>query len=166
MKTCQLRKAVVPLRRVLVSIVLIMPPALFSQDAQTLSEDEQAVTEAMNELFETWNGGDVEGHVAMFTEDSIELPPNQAIVVGKEEISRRKQASMERADAQLHARIDELIVAGDWAIVRITGYGTIAIKDGPEILADDKAILIWKRVDGSWKLSHDIWNSNKPANPD
>ena len=118
---------------------------------------------AMDQLFETYNSGDLDGHVAMFTEDSIELPPNQPVVIGRENIRARKISSMERADAILNAQIDELIVAGAWAIVRMTGTGTISIKGGPTIIPDDKAILIWKKgPDGEWKLSHDIWNSNLP----
>ena len=150
--------------RILYLIAMLLLSANAGAQSGNSSGDEQAVRTAMEQLFETYNTGDLDGHVAMFTEDSVELPPNQPVVVGREEIHKRKSRFMEMADAILHARIDELVVSGDWAFVRMTGTGTIAIKDGPTISPDDKAILIWKRIsDGTWKLSHDIWNSNLPV---
>jgi ketosteroid isomerase-like protein len=144
--------------------ILFISTSIGAQTEQALSSDELAVTKAMEQLFETYNTGDLDGHIAMFAKDSIELPPNQPTVIGRENIHQRKISSMNRADAVLHARIDELVVSGNWAFVRMTGTGKIVIKDGPTLSPDDKAILIWKRMtDGSWKLTHDIWNSNLPA---
>jgi uncharacterized protein (TIGR02246 family) len=131
---------------------------------QASMDDEAAVRQAMDQLFATYNSGDLAGHIALFSHDSIELPPNQPLVTGRDNIHQRKISSMQRADAVLNARIDELIVSGDWAIVRMTGTGKITLRDGTVIDPNDKAILIWNRQDdNSWKLTHDIWNSNLPV---
>jgi len=144
------------------SVSLFLSTILLS-NAYAGAGEEAEVRAAFMALMDTYNNGDLEGHLDMFADNSIELPPGRPIVSGIDAISARKKSEMGRADATLEPHIDELIVSGDWAFVRISGSGIIKLKDGTTFIPEDKAIMIWKRNDqGQWKMTHDIWNSSLP----
>ena len=55
--------------------------------------------------------------------------------------------------------------------VELDGQGDTAIEVGRyrlgsesgQVLDEGKYVVIWKQVDGQWKLHRDIWNTSVPA---
>jgi ketosteroid isomerase-like protein len=60
--------------------------------------------------------------------------------------------------------VEEAVVAGDWAFTRVAFRISVTPKGEPEASPrSGKALSILKRqADGSWKISHDCYNSNVP----
>ena len=104
------------------------------------------------------NSGDSAGVAALYTNDGQILPPNSGPLSGHESIAATFQGLI---DAGITAKLEtvELDVHGHTATE--VGNATLFAADGTT--ADvAKYIVLWKQVDGEWKLHRDIWNSSAP----
>ena len=108
--------------------------------------------------------GDASASVALFTDDGVLMPPNEPAVIGKEAMLSYNQAFWGQFTEELTLSPEEVEVAGDWAFARGTAAVTYTPKAGGQPTEDTgKWLQIWRRgADGSWKLAHDIWNSDQP----
>ena len=104
------------------------------------------------------NSGDSAGVAAQYTEDGQILPPNSGTLTGHEAIQATWQGLI---DAGFTAKLEtvELEVHGHTATE--VGAATLFAADGTTVDVA-KFIVLWKQVDGEWKLHRDIWNSSAP----
>jgi uncharacterized protein (TIGR02246 family) len=116
---------------------------------------------AADRAFEAVFGeGDAAGVAALYTQEGQLLPPNADFMVGREAIQAFWQGAMDAGIASARIEILEVEGHGDTAI-EVSTY-TLHAQDGTELDAG-KFIVIWKQVEGEWKLHRDIFNSSKPA---
>jgi uncharacterized protein (TIGR02246 family) len=141
---------------ILLSLVLVFlgcaqPPV---DPAQLMTEIEAANAKFM-ELF---SAGDAAGLTALYTEDAMILPPNADFVKGTEAIQGFWQAVFDMGVASAKLKCVEVEGYGDTAI-EVSQFKML----GPDeqVLDHGKYIVIWKNVDGEWKLHRDIFNSSK-----
>jgi ketosteroid isomerase-like protein len=101
------------------------------------------------------------GDVELYTEDAIQLPPNQAAVQGKAAIQAWEEAFPPFSNFQ--AQSLEIGGQGDVAYDRgtysmtMTPPGAASIEDHGKYLT-----ILRKQADGSWKISRLIYNSDLP----
>jgi uncharacterized protein (TIGR02246 family) len=101
------------------------------------------------------------GIAAMYTEDAQVLPPNSPPVKGR--------AAIQQFFGAILAGIPKVQID----TVELEAHGTTAHElealkffDAAGKQVDDgKAIVIWKKVGGEWKLHRDMFSSNRPAAP-
>ena len=95
---------------------------------------------------------------AVYAEDSVLLPPNSEAISGR---------------AAIQAFWTEALVSGINGVAKDTevyahsdlGYtvGTYtATEAGGTTIDEGKYVIIWRNVDGKWKIHWDIWNSSLP----
>ena len=120
----------------------------------------EAIAAADDRCMATFNRGDAAGVAALYTEQGQLLPPNADFMIGREAIQAFWQGAMDMGIATAKIEILEVEEHGDTAI-EVSTY-TLHAQDGTELDAG-KFIVIWKRVEGEWKLHRDIFNSSKPA---
>jgi ketosteroid isomerase-like protein len=108
--------------------------------------------------------GDLNGFMTIWTDDIIWMPPNEAIRKGKESCKQWIQPFFDNYTLKEKVTFEELEVSGDWAFARGTWDLEGTPKgEGAKIHDVGKLIFIFERQsDGSWKISHDIWNSDNP----
>ncbi|HEV8453626.1 MAG TPA: nuclear transport factor 2 family protein [Gemmatimonadales bacterium] len=132
-------------------------------------EDETASTAAVNEIWKEYsaslNAGDLDRWLALWTEDGVQMPPDEPVVVGKERIRARNRAVLDRFAFDIGITNQEVRTAGDLAVARGTYTATLTPKQGGGgIPIDGKFMTILVRQpDGGWKIHRDIFNSNVPA---
>ena len=149
-------------------IVFFLGIAILSIGACTKKVDTEADVAAINNLLEEFdealNASDLDGLMSYFTEDAVRMPPSRPALVGKEAIRDMFQSRFEHSTTEVHNTSEEVIVCGDWAIVRGTHTVTVALKMSGESIRDNgKWITIWQRQpDGSWKLYSGFYNSDLP----
>ena len=128
--------------------------------AADIAAVEAVVTAEMNTLL----AGDVAGNVALLTDYAVLMPPNGPALAAAE------------ADAWFAEFLETVdITAGEYVSHDISIHGDIAIDvyhgeltmtpagSGEAVMESMKGIHVLERqADGSWKISHDIWNSNNP----
>jgi len=110
--------------------------------------------------------GDLDMITGMFADDAILMPPNDTTVFGKDEIRSWWEDYFEffRITSSVETE-REVTVAGDQAYDRASVSVTIIPKErGPTIRDDIRSLTVWRHEpDGTWKISHQIWNSTKPV---
>ena len=120
----------------------------------------EAIVAADKVFVATFDAGDAAGVAALYTEEGQLLPPNADFMIGREAIQAFWQGAMDAGIASAKIEILEVEGHGDTAI-EVSKYALYA-QDGAELDAG-KFIVVWKHVEGEWKLHRDIFNSSKPA---
>jgi uncharacterized protein (TIGR02246 family) len=97
---------------------------------------------------------------AMYTERGQLFPPHEKIVEGRAAIEKYWKASMDSGIKAIELKSAEVEGLGESAVevgsYTVYGKGGAAIDRG-------KYLVLWRRMDGAWKLHRDCWNSNEPA---
>jgi len=100
-----------------------------------------------------------------FADNSVRLPPNDRIVVGKEAIRSNLQAFVDRYSQTEVDVAEDIQVVGDLAFARGTGTAKVTPRVPGAAIFEDKGkwVDVYQRQpDGSWKMIVDIWNSDLP----
>jgi ketosteroid isomerase-like protein len=109
--------------------------ALLSASPSWAGDDVRSKIEAANKLFEAAvSRGDGRGVAALYTNDAQLLPSQSDFITGKDPIAQFWQAAID------------------------SGMTGVRGAEG-KVLDHGKYVVIWK-MEGSWKLHRDIWNSS------
>jgi uncharacterized protein (TIGR02246 family) len=125
-----------------------------------LAADERAI----HELSVTWQKAllarDAETQASMFADDGISYHDGQAPLVGPQAILEwEKNAVNHHPKAKITSRTTELKIAasGDVAIQAGEGELTDLGENGEDHAVHKQRFLtIWKKVNGQWKVAHDM----------
>ena len=154
--------ATVPSTRALAFLALIGLLGCASKQAP----DQAATTAAVNQIWKEYsaslNAGDMDRWVALWTDDGVQMPPDEPAVVGKEAVQARIQHGADQFTFNIGITNEEVHTAGDWGFARGTYRMSLTPKQGGKpIPIDGKYMTILTRqADGSWKIHRDIFNSN------
>jgi ketosteroid isomerase-like protein len=111
-------------------------------------------------------GKPLDGVLAYYAEDAIEMPPSEPLVRGKEAIHQRNATLMQSGIRVKSMRFTPTNVqaANDVAYEVGTIECTGSLGDGlPDVDYTGKYIVLWKRQpDGAWRITADIWNADAP----
>jgi len=133
--------------------------------------DNEAAAEVIKALYEqkvaALKAGDLDLWFDIYSVDVVYMPPNEAIVIGKDAVQQWVQPYFEQFDIGEIYSLDEIEVFGSWAFARVAHTFTFTPKAGGDAIQQTgKAIWIFKQQDnGSWKCSHTIWNNDSPPPP-
>ena len=131
---------------------------------------EQTITAALNDIWRRYaaslNAGDISRWMELWTDDGVQMPPDEPAVVGKEQIRGRNRAVLDQFTFNMeHITNLEVEEAGNLAFARGRFGATLTPKgEGKPIVVDGKYLTILKKQpDGSWKIHRDAFNSNVSA---
>lgn len=100
----------------------------------------------------------------LFSDDAVWMMPSKYQDVTKDGARKFYRFTRKFRFDQMTS-VDELVIAEDWAFVRVSFDGFLRSKseDGsPPIRSVSRHIWILKRqADDSWKIARDIWNNPK-----
>lgn len=116
-----------------------------------------AIKERKTEFETVFNAGKSDKLAALYTEDALVLPPDSAMVKGREAIAKMWQGVIDSGFTDLDVQAQEIVVVGETAYETGTFVGTVVTDDG-EAEAAGKYIVVWKKQDGRWMLHREIWN--------
>ncbi|MHC4070614.1 MAG: kelch repeat-containing protein [Planctomycetota bacterium] len=146
-----------------------------AQDMLVLTEylteekvDVEADIAAIEELLDLYavamNTGDLELWLSLHTDDIVKMPPDAPASFGQEQLRANLEPLFDNFTFEMATFPEETQVDGDLGYSWCNYTFLMTPKAGGEpIFTDGKALSILKRQpDGSWKLSHDCFNSNLP----
>ena len=116
------------------------------------------IMQANENFMNLFNAGDAEKFVTVYTEDARLMPPNGKVVTGKENLKSFWQGMM---DAGVKPVLKT--VSAERYGKTVIEEGTVDIYAGDQLVDNVKYLVIWKKVDGVWKMHQDIWNSDNPV---
>ncbi|MFB0517971.1 MAG: SgcJ/EcaC family oxidoreductase [Acidobacteriota bacterium] len=152
-------------------IVFALVFVLFScaepeKEEMDIAQVRQAIEEANLKFGEAMRQGDAAALAALYTEDTVLLPPNSEMIRGKQGVEEFWQAAIQMGVQDAILTTVDVMGAGELAYG--IGKYTLTIQpEGQEPVEDmGKYVEVWKlQADGSWKLHVDIWNSSMPPPP-
>jgi uncharacterized protein (TIGR02246 family) len=127
----------------------------------TLTTDIRNDIRKADDAFEqNFSKGDAASMAELYTSDGMLLPTGSDFIQGKEAIRDFWQGAINMGLKEAKLDILEVELQGDAAIE----VGRYQLKGaGGEVMDWGKYIVIWKNVQGDWKLHRDIWNTNRTA---
>lgn len=141
-------------------------PIVAQPQAPATNEDVEAAVNAIWDEYEaSVIAGDIDRWIAQWTEHGVQMPPNEPLVEGKENIYARVAANMAAGPTTDFVITPlETTSAGDWAYSRGVYTVTFPLGDsGEQGMIDGKFMTVLQRQpDGTWKIHRDIYNSNVP----
>ncbi|MFC5539903.1 YybH family protein [Rhodocytophaga aerolata] len=157
-----------PLLQLLFAMLIVCAWMLFvscQKEAGSSQADVEAIKAISEARAEALRNSNAAGIAAHFTEDAILMAPDQPALIGRTAVAAYYQALFDSYTPALKSEYEEVEVAGDLAYGRGMAEVVLTPKQGGEALKSTaKYLNILKRQsDGSWKTTHDIWNSNEPA---
>jgi len=126
---------------------------------ESIDKNHQAWLDAMK-------ANDAEALGRLVTEDAVLMPPNQPPIVGRAAVIDWFAGVVKEARTTGIGILErEVIVAGDWGIERGSFAWTVAPTAGGSPIEDRGNFLAihQRQIDGTWKVTRNIWNSTIPA---
>ena len=144
------------------SSLLFLMIGCASDDGPDTQADEAAIDAIWSTYVSSLESDDIDSWLSLWTDDGVQMPPNEPPVIGKDQLRSRNGGALEIFAVEIDITNQEFGIAGDWAYSRGVYTATFAPKDGSEpIPVDGKFMTILKRqADGGWKIHRDIFNSN------
>lgn len=131
------------------------PAATFDMEAA------KKVIEERNKLFmDLFGKSDSIGLANLYTKDAKFMMANAESLVGRKSIQSAFAGLINSGIAKIELKT--IGVWGDENMLVSEDNWKLFIKDGTEV-DHGKAIVIWKKEDGKWKLFRDIFNSDLPV---
>jgi ketosteroid isomerase-like protein len=113
-------------------------------------DDREAIEKVRFELQDAMREGSPEGAVAVFADDVVVMSPNRPAYEGIDAARRWATLDLTQTHPTMSFEIDELELAGDWAIERGTYWQGAG-----------KRVWVYQRQDDdSWKIKYIMWSSN------
>lgn len=122
--------------------------------------DKEAIANVRQAFVQAVRAGDGSRVAALFTEDGVEMPPNEPIRMGRDAISAAQLPTV----MAFTLTGEETEGVGDWAYDRGVYQITVTMEGMTEPISDTGKylVLLRKQSDGSWLITHSIWNSDNP----
>jgi len=99
--------------------------------------------------------GDLERLASLYTRDAIALPPDSPMVKGRDNIKQMWGTIAQQIGLKdVRLNTIDLDMSGDTAYE--VGEANLTIANGSAAV---KFVVVWKKVDGQWRLHRDIWNA-------
>ncbi|MFQ6046130.1 MAG: YybH family protein [Gemmatimonadales bacterium] len=122
--------------------------------------DKEAIGDVRQAFVQAVRSGDGSRIAALFTVDGVEMPPNEPIRVGRDAIAAAQLPTV----MAFTLTGEETDGMGDLAYDRGTFQITLTMEGMTEPISDNGKylVLLRKQSDGSWLITHSIWNSDNP----
>jgi ketosteroid isomerase-like protein len=135
-----------------------------------------SLTKIAEAFIKAFNAKDAKAVAAFYTEDAVLMPPNVPLVKGRAAIHTYFEGLFKQGITDLRLSPIEARVSGQHAFD--AGTSSLQIKPGNPsgllltgvggggaVRSDGKYVVIYKRVQGEWKIAYDIFNDDKPPTP-
>ena len=140
--------------------------AVAASPAVDAAADEQAVRAINPAWFKAHKAGDVEGIVALYSDDAVlsvpGVPPVRGTAAIRESFTKGVRDMAAAGLSQSPGANPELMVSGDlayeWSTFTLTDKAGKTVDTG-------KYLTVFGRRNGKWAIVRDIWNSDSPPAP-
>ncbi|HEY2758735.1 MAG TPA: DUF4440 domain-containing protein [Pseudolabrys sp.] len=131
---------------------LVLATPVLAQDKVTIEKMNAGFTAA-------FNSGDFASAAGLYTEDAYVLPPGAEIVKGRGSI-QSFWAKAGEALGDVNLTTLELTPLGNSVAREIGAFSGKTKGSQPQDIGG-KYVAIWQKIGDEWKVTTDIWNSNK-----
>jgi ketosteroid isomerase-like protein len=142
-------------------------PALAGGSALIPADEPDAAATTLARLDDDWSAAaatrDAEKVASFYAEDTVAYPPDEPRVVGRAAAKAVWAAYFAEPSLTISWKTQHAEVAKSGEMGFTTGPYELTVNgpDGKPVVEKGKYLCIWKKgKDGSWKATHDMWNSD------
>ena len=135
--------------------------------AEEPAVDIEADIQACKDLNDAWDEAyvarDIDKLMSIFADGAVRMPPNEPILIGKEEIRSNFLEEFDQFNTDQKSVVADVKVGGDLAYVRGTWKETQTPKAGGEEqnLSGNFVFVTQRQPDGSWKIICEAWSNDQ-----
>jgi uncharacterized protein (TIGR02246 family) len=127
--------------------------------ATAAAQDKPTIQKLNDEWTAAFNKGDSHALAELYAEDAYVLPADAEMLHGRQAIQGFWDNTMQQlGDGKLTA-VDVQPLGPDAA--REIGTFSFKEKGNTPREVNGKYVVVWRKINGQWKLATDIWNMNK-----
>jgi uncharacterized protein (TIGR02246 family) len=127
----------------------------------------QEIQNVLKGIIGAAKAGDPDAYLSFVTEDAVMMWGGQPEVVGHKAIHEFMSQFSGTTQFDIQWKTDDIQVFGNRAYHRYSGVAVMTPSDGGEPLRLDRKYLdLLRKENGTWKISHHIYNLNIPYAPD
>lgn len=159
------------MKRLSLVLIVVAAPVLFAQTtppqktASTQSGD-AAIKAIADQYVKATLAGDANAVAALYTEDAIEMPPNEPMIKGRAAIQQfYEKAFKEGKISSFTLTHLETRSAGEIGYDVGTYNQMMTPSGGTDMPDTGKFTVILKRSGADWKVAYAIYNSDRPPMP-
>jgi len=146
-------------------IILVLALLVLAYPTTVTASEEDAVQAVFENMDSALNSNDLDSFLSLFSENAIEMPPDEAALIGIDAIRERDGNFFENYTDEISSKVEDVQVVENIATVRISYREAWTPKaGGPTRSAVGKGIgVLEKQEDGTWRITSYIWNHDKPV---
>ena len=133
--------------------------ALALMCTSAMAQDEIDIQKLENFLADAFNKLDANAVSNFYAADAVLMPPNRGAIRGQSEIAAFWQKGIEEY-SDMKPVTEAITRLGSDAVLEI-GNVSFKTKSQPDRESDSKYVVLWRKTGTEWKISTNIWNSNK-----
>lgn len=144
-----------------IGIIGCAPPAQDAPPGPDPVADEAAIRALVANYDAAFGTGDHAALMAIYAADVVQMPPEDAIVLGKDALSASFEEFLGTGGGTLTTTVEDLRVSGDLAYCRTTyEFEATNPETGDAVSEAGNWVLNYERQeDGSWAIVSEIWNT-------
>lgn len=128
--------------------------------ADTLTTDTAAIRAVVEGIIAADNVENLERVLGYYTSDAVLIAPEGPDVIGANAIRKHYQSLFAAVDLDIQARIDDIAIAADLAVVRgLNTVFAIAVDSQQKSCTESKYLMSLRRSGGEWKISQLMWSN-------
>jgi len=154
-----------PILFITMSFAVAMANACGAHHAANLAAEEAAIRTADANWLAAAKARDLERILPFWADDATILPSGDPAITGKVAIRQYVAGAFATPGFSISWNTDKIGVSssGDLAYSTGTNHITFNNSDGKTIVADNRAVVVWKKQpDGSWKCTVDMMSPAPP----
>ena len=129
--------------------------------------DVAQIYQLWNKYAEAINSKNMQQWLALWCQDSIQLPPGNPQQSGKEQIQKLAQAQSDQYHSKISVNPEVVRILGDQAYTYGSFKTMLTVKEGGDKIEIQKTgkflTILGKQADGFWKILVDCFNYNEAA---
>ncbi len=139
-------------------LILLFTNTMWAQSYIGNAEDIDQIKANIEAFSEYVMASDYHNIAASYTKDGKIMPNGTKIIEGYDEIKQRWTLPEGTTTSYHKILPEEINVIGEYAYDYGYYEGATTRADGTRLDWKGKYVIVWKKVDGIWKIYLDIWN--------
>ncbi len=109
------------------------------------------------------NASDVDGVLALYTEDGVFMPTEGPTAAGKEQIRAAYEHVFGIIKLDIAFSINEIVQSGNFAFARTVSRGEVTVlAEGVTLPEENRELFVLKRTGDDWRIARYMFNKMSP----
>jgi ketosteroid isomerase-like protein len=163
MRSSTRAKSEISHRFIVGAVSMILGGSLAACGGDPMAANQALTSQVTTAWVEAFNAGDAAALANLYAEDARSIPPTGGVITGRSGIESFWREDIGSGGGVTELTSDSSITQGD--LLHVDGAYEVASKEGV-VLGRGQYQQLWRRVDGQWKVQHEIWRLDPLAQRD